>query len=568
MALLIDGVLGESALMRLAGETVYGRGEGYVQYVRGLQVRSGVAEASVQAKRVYRVRLAWGPDGIHGECTCPHHGEGNFCKHLVAVGLKVIGDQVPAVGGRSGAAGASDETHQAGVPAYLAGLDAPALRDLVLDLAAYSEPATRELQLRAALASGQAGDIAQLLTAAVTSALNPRGFIDYRRSFEVARDVEGVLDEAEKYLGLGAADAVRPALLKALTRLRTLTQRADDSAGVLGSACQRAADLYARACRDGSPDPGKLATWLLKFRTESPGWPETPLADFVSAFDDKALTSYRRGVAALDRKLQGADRYRRFGVHQMLLELADHDQDVDRAVELLAEGEHPEFVGIVGRLRAAGRMREAMAWVDRAVAAERVSLRMGAARGYWLDPATTAGWYLDDGRDDDAITLLRGVFLREPSVTSYELLARVAGELGRGDAERAWAVEAERARAGRPRDGSVLVDIALHEGDLDAAWRAADEYGAGSAWEALARASAASRPLEAARLYRPHLDDLLDRAQTSRYPEVAAVLRRMQPLYDAAGRSEEFADEVRALRSEYRRRTSLIAAFDKAGLPG
>ncbi len=566
MARLIDGVLGESALAELAGETVFARGEGYVQYVRGLQVRPGVAEASVQAKRVYRVRLAWGPDGIGGDCSCPHNVEGNFCKHLVAVGLKVIDVSTP--GGDSGTAAESADTEAAAVSGYHAGLDAPALRELVLDLAAYSEPATRELQLRAALASGHAGEMTQLLNAAVTSALNPRGFIDYRRSFDVAAGIEEVLDEAEKYLGLGAADAVRPPLLKALTRLRALTQRADDSGGVLGSACQRAADLYARSCREGDPDPGKLAAWLLKFRTESPGWPETPLADFVSAFDDKALASYRRGVAALDRKLQAADRYRRFGVHQMLLELADHDQDVDRAVELLAEGDSPQFVGIVGRLRAAGRTREAMVWVDRAVAAGRVSLRMGSARGYWLEPGKTARWYLDDGRDDDAIELLRGVFHREPSAAAYELLARFADELGRGDAERAWAIETERARAGRPpRDGGVLVEIALHENDLDGAWRAADAYGAGRAWESLAQASAQCRPFDAAQLYRPHLAESLSRPDTKRYPQVAAVLQRMHTLYDAAGRGEEFADEIRALRSEYRRRTALMMAFDQAGLP-
>jgi hypothetical protein len=43
----------------------------------------------------------------------------------------------------------------------------------------------------------------------------------------------------------------------------------------------------------------------------------------------------------------------------MLLELADHDGDVDRAVHLLAQREHPQYGAIVDRLRApaAPRMR-------------------------------------------------------------------------------------------------------------------------------------------------------------------------------------------------------------------
>ncbi len=39
----------------------------------------------------------------------------------------------------------------------------------------------------------------------------------------------------------------------------------------------------------------------------------------------------------------------------MLLELADHDGDVDRAVDLLTERLHPQYGAIIARLRAAGR---------------------------------------------------------------------------------------------------------------------------------------------------------------------------------------------------------------------
>ena len=131
-----------------------------------------------------------------------------------------------------------------------------------------------------------------------------RGFVDYRRSFEVAGVASEVLDELENHLNSGAAEVVRPALLRALTRLRKIIEQADDSSGSIGDECQRAADLYARACRLGEPDPVKLATWLVKFRADSPGWPHVVLADFVDAFDEQALGTYRRAVAALDRKLE------------------------------------------------------------------------------------------------------------------------------------------------------------------------------------------------------------------------------------------------------------------------
>ena len=74
----------------------------------------------------------------------------------------------------------------------------------------------------------------------------------------------------------------------------------------------------------------------------------------------------------------------------MLLELADHDGDVDRAVELLASGKYPEYGAVIDRLRAAGRPDEAIGWMDRAVAEGRVSGRMGGTES-WLDSSHRCG---------------------------------------------------------------------------------------------------------------------------------------------------------------------------------
>jgi hypothetical protein len=57
-----------------------------------------------------------------------------------------------------------------------------------------------------------------------------------------------------------------------------------------------------------------------------------------------------------------------------LVELADHDGDVDRAVELLSGGvEHIPYGSVIDRVLAAGRDAEALDWLDRAVAARRIS---------------------------------------------------------------------------------------------------------------------------------------------------------------------------------------------------
>ena len=141
-------MLTEKDLLDAAGPTIFERGVDYVRYVRGLQVRDGQATASIQAKRVYTVRLAWIDDILEGECSCPHNSEGNFCKHLVAVGLASLGAE----------AGPLVEDDEAELVAYVDGLDRAALVDLVRELIAQDQAALRLVQLRAVAAGSAAVD--------------------------------------------------------------------------------------------------------------------------------------------------------------------------------------------------------------------------------------------------------------------------------------------------------------------------------------------------------------------------------------------------------------------------
>src|SRR6478735_7010640 len=120
--------------------------------------------------------------------------------------------------------------------------------------------------------------------------------------------------------------------------------------------------------------------------------------------------------------------------------------------------------------------------------------------------------------------------------------------------------------AARRGDGSALIRIAIADGDLVAAWSAAEHFGAGEAWRELADASADDVPFAAAQLYRPYLDKLLRDANTRIYPEVARTLLIMRDLYVKVGEQEAFRALLGELRERYKRRTSLIAALDRAGL--
>ena len=206
-----------------------------------------------------------------------------------------------------------------------------------------------------------------------------------------------------------------------------------------------------------------------------------------------------------------------------------------------------------------------MDWIDRAVAEGRVS-GQGAGNDYWLSPPAVADTYRDLGRIDDAIAILRTDFVRRPTVHAYRSLLDFAATIGRADSERAWAFDHAGKLAGGPGAGSVLVQLALSEGDIEAAWEAADRYGPGWAWQELATQGAEARPVAAADLYRPQLENDLQHPNTKLYPDIAATLATMAELYERGGRSADFALYIAKVRQAYGRRPSLMKALQARGL--
>ena len=240
------------------------------------------------------------------------------------------------------------------VQAYLDGLNRSELHELVLTLAECSETVRRTLEAVAELAGerrGGAGEDPVRRAAALLSA--PKGYEDYESyDFEYgeyadngyAADILDFLDELEALIDDGGADAAAPPLHMIIVRLRPdLYEGLGDTGGLMERAGDRAAELYARACREGRPDVGALAAWLAQFRLEGLSCPELALTDFLPALGEEGLAVYRGAVEAAPPSRQ------RFVLE---VELADADGDVDRAVELLAEETTgPWYASIVERLQ-------------------------------------------------------------------------------------------------------------------------------------------------------------------------------------------------------------------------
>ena len=300
----------------------------------------------------------------------------------------------------------------------------------------------------------------------------------------------------------------------------------------------RAAELYARACREGRPDVGALAAWLAQFRLEGLSCPELALTDFLPALGEEGLAVYRGAVEAAPPSRQ------RFVLE---VELADADGDVDRAVELLAEeNTGPWYASIVERLLAAGRRDEAMAWLDRAVAAESVG------RSFWdrpeetdivrrrLDAPRAIDLYIGADRPDDAVELAHRLFRDNPGTAAYDLLLNTAERLGRRDREHEAALAWIDGR--NWRDADIPITLALHEGDVERAWRAADRWGVDDAWRNLADAVPQPRPADAMRLYEEAVTRTLGRRSTRETSQrIAQFAVRLRDIAAAADEAAETA---------------------------
>ena len=87
-------IITRKTLREEAGSTYFGRGLDYFKsgYVKKLEVHGNRIEGSVRGSRLYHCSIECDidADSLFGECSCPLGDDGEFCKHLVALGLAFI----------------------------------------------------------------------------------------------------------------------------------------------------------------------------------------------------------------------------------------------------------------------------------------------------------------------------------------------------------------------------------------------------------------------------------------------------------------------------------------------
>jgi uncharacterized Zn finger protein len=118
---------------------------------------------------------------------------------------------------------------------------------------------------------------------------------------------------------------------------------------------------------------------------------------------------------------------------------------------------------------------------------------------------------------------------------------------------------------------SLLVDIYLDEGQIDAALAALPQVGRSYFYGPdqrlrVARAAEKTRPRAALDLYRPLAEGLISERKRESYRQACEYLKRMRSLYQALGEQAAWDQYIAALRERHRTLRALQDEMNKARL--
>ncbi|MFE1315177.1 hypothetical protein [Streptomyces sp. NPDC058755] len=213
---------------------------------------SGWITAAAHGTDAYEAELTLdGSDGLYGM-------EGDFCKHLVALGPTVLAEP-EAVPGQCGRA----RTRAQEQDAWLATFSRELLA-LVREQVAEDRQSARRLELRAASASGDLVEVrARIRELLDTAPFERYGYVEYVDAHAYGEQAPQAVSAIDALTVAGRpADAI--SLSREAMRLLSQAQDAiDDSDGHLGGIGAALAEAHLGACRAACPEVDETARWLV-----------------------------------------------------------------------------------------------------------------------------------------------------------------------------------------------------------------------------------------------------------------------------------------------------------------
>ncbi len=575
---MLDDLISRASLEGLAGPSAFRRGEEYlaVGAVGRLRITGDKVAAKVEGTTTYRVELRDDDGALAFDCSCPRAADGYFCKHGVALGLAWL-DQ-PATVRKAGTASASKKRRDPwrAIKQYLSAQSADILIELLLDVAQRDDRLYQSLLLKVERAGAGSGNVARAFRRAIDEATRVHGFVDWREAGAFAGDMQQVAESMAELLKPDTAALLVELAEYAIERLEKSMEQVDDSDGEVGNIVHGLGELHLQACLMVMPDPAALAERLFALETTLPlgVWSFDALT-YRDVLDAAGLQRYREVAEPAWRKLKPRDAQdafdsSRFTITRIMERLAEASGDVEELVAIKSKDLSCGYRYLeIAEIWAKGKQpARALEWAERGLQAfpEHPDNRL-------RDFLVAA--YLKRKRHDEALQLTWVQFEEQPALGNYQKLHDVAGKLRCWPAQReralAWVTEVASRRSSHATrwatfptaHGSLRMEIALWENDLDAAWQAAQSGLCNrNLLIALAGKLEPSRRDDAIGLYQRVIPPIVEQTNNAAYDEAIKLIRKTGGLMKAQQQSPQFGDYLAELRVRFKPKRNFIKLLD------
>jgi len=577
----LHSVLTDSIIRGLAGDLYYQRGVDYLRrnLVHSLEASGNVVEAVVSGTEDYGVTLSARGKRFTYTCECPVGAGGEFCKHCVATALAWLAGNAAAAPSQKSARTRliTDED----IEAALGAEDKQTLISWLIEWSQQDKPLRQRLATLARLKNDPAASVAQVRQQ-LQEAIRIRRYVDYNQAGAYAGRVDSAIDAVETLLQQGHAAPAIDLCEAAMKWLEGAIENVDDSDGRGTELMARIADLHLRACEKALPDPESLGVRLfaLEMNGTCDQWFDTA-GRYANLLGDKGLAAFREAAAKAwakvpARTMRESNGESYYGVTRIMERLARQCGDVEQLVGVLERDLTfaNQYLRIAEAYRNAGKLEKALDWAERGMAIY-TNHEGGSLRRF------VAEEYRSSQRHADALRIVWSEFRGAPSLAGYKLLEEFARAADDWDDWRDRAhthirrTLAEKPAAPklyapggfpnalvfqfrRPQGQSLLVEIFLHEQNIDEAWREAQCGGCSDQlWLKLAAQREEAHPDDAIAVYLRLGEQAVAATTDGRYEPAVGLLEKAAALMHGLGRGAEFEVQFDALRQRFKVKRNL-----------
>ncbi len=552
-----------------AGTAAFGRGEGYFESGRvgNLRFHTHGVQAKVSGRHVYQVKLDWS-DGFDYRCNCPMGEQGDCCKHCVAVGLAWLN--------RDKKADNTTESEDERIRNWLERREKQALIGIIMEASESDETLFKRLSLNASASSLDLNALEQSIRNTIET-----DFIDYYHMRSYVEELGDVTNMLEALLDDGYASEVQELALYAVDCMKNAYNNMDDSDGDAGGEMNCWQEIHLRACEAAPPENDAerkvLASTLFDREIYSEIDEFYGSAEKYAGLFGKAGMARFRGLAEQawnklpvlkpgEKEDYRGDRYR---ITSMMESLARASDRVDDLVAIKARNLSVayHFLQIAQILGKEKRFDEALVWAEKGVAA------------FASNPDSRLEEYLAELYQqrkafDKAVALVWNIFERQPSLHSWETLKTFSSKAKNWESEwqqraldhvRCHIVEEKKRGANyfHKPDHSLLVQIFLHENDMESAWQEANAGNCNAGlWRALGEKLGKHDPSRATSCWQRLVEPIINRKKNDAYAEAVQMMLTIGEWMKQAEKESEFTHWIQEIRLRHKPKRNLMKLMD------